>query len=122
MESVPKINHSSIHRVLLICATALAIGLLVSPVVTHGQSPALSDAYERFSELYAEGRYAEALPFAKEAVRLGEHEFGPEHPTTATYLNNLATLYQGQGEHAAAEPLFKRALAIWETTLGPEHP
>jgi Tfp pilus assembly protein PilF len=44
------------------------------------------------------------------------------HPETATTLNNLAMLLQGQGECAAAEPMFQRALEISEKVLGPEHP
>ena len=47
---------------------------------------------------------------------------GPEHPNTATSLNNLALLYEAQGSYAQAEPLYKRALAIREKVLGPEHP
>ncbi len=47
---------------------------------------------------------------------------GPEHPSVATSLNNLALLYQAQGHYAEAEPLYKRALAILEKALGPEHP
>ena len=47
---------------------------------------------------------------------------GPEHPATATSLNDLATLYYGQGQYVQIEPLLQRALAIWEKALGPEHP
>ena len=46
----------------------------------------------------------------------------PEHPRTATSLNNLALLYEAQGKYEQAEPLLQRALAIWEQQLGPEHP
>ncbi|HEY1939568.1 MAG TPA: tetratricopeptide repeat protein [Candidatus Angelobacter sp.] len=47
---------------------------------------------------------------------------GPEHPDTATCLNNLAVLYHEQGKYYEAEPLFRRALAIWEEARGPDHP
>jgi Flp pilus assembly protein TadD len=47
---------------------------------------------------------------------------GPEHPHTATSLNNLALLLDAQGDYAAARPLYARALAIREQMLGPEHP
>ncbi len=47
---------------------------------------------------------------------------GPEHPDTATSLNNLACLLKDQGDLAAARPLYERALAIREKALGPEHP
>ncbi len=51
-----------------------------------------------------------------------EQQLGPEHPHTATSLNNLAGLYDAQGKDEQAEPLLKRALAIREQQLGPEHP
>ncbi len=91
------------------------------PAAVHGQSPELMVAYERFDELYAQGRYQEALPFAEDAARLVEEEFGPDHPNTATLLNNLAAVYEAQARYADAEPLYKRALAINEKALGPEH-
>jgi hypothetical protein len=47
---------------------------------------------------------------------------GPEHPGTATCLNNLAGLLLTQGDLAGARPLFERALAIYEKVFGPEHP
>ena len=47
---------------------------------------------------------------------------GPDHPDTATYLNNLALLYDNQGLYAKAEPLYERALVISEKVLGPDHP
>ncbi len=46
----------------------------------------------------------------------------PEHPDTATSLNNLALLYDSQGKYEQAEPLYQRALHIREQVLGPEHP
>jgi len=51
-----------------------------------------------------------------------EKALGPEHPSVAVGLNNLAGLYQDQGKYAEAEPLYQRALAIAELTLGPAHP
>jgi tetratricopeptide (TPR) repeat protein len=47
---------------------------------------------------------------------------GPQHPDTATSLNNLAGLYRAQGKYAEAEPLYLRALEIREQQLGPQHP
>ena len=96
--------------------------LALWPGAAGGQSSELKAAYKQFNHLYAQGRYQEAIPFAEEAVRLGEEEFGPDHPTTATLLNNLAELFRLQGRYAEAEPLHNRALAIRETALGPEHP
>ena len=38
--------------------------------------------------------------------------FGPDHPTVAGHLENLANLYRTQGRGADAEPLQKRAQTI----------
>jgi len=101
---------------------AILVALFLWPAAVFGQSPELMDAYDRSKELSAEGRYQEAIPFAKEALRLSEREFGPDDPTTGITLNNLAGLYDDQGRYAEAEPLYKRAMAIWEKALGPDHP
>ena len=95
--------------------------LVLWPGTTQGQSTELMEAHNKFSELYAQGRYQEALPFAEMAVRLGEDEFGPDHPVTATLLNNLALLYDDQGKYGEAEPLYQPELANREKALGPEH-
>ena len=72
--------------------------------------------------LYQQGRYAEGIKVAKDALKVAESTFGPDHHNLATSLNNLALLYVAQGKYAAAEPLYKRALAIWEKALGSSHP
>ncbi len=66
--------------------------------------------------------YAQARPLFERALAMHEKAFGPEHPSTATSLNNLAFLLKAQGDLAAAQPLCERALAIEEKLLGPEHP
>ncbi len=47
------------------------------PGLALAQSAALREVYDRFTALYGQGRYAEAEPFAVEALRLGEKTFGP---------------------------------------------
>ena len=64
------------------------------------QSPTLIEAYNRHNTLSQQGQYSEAIPYAREALRLGEEEFGPDHPATAIFLNNLALLYKAQGNYA----------------------
>ncbi len=71
---------------------SVLVALVLWPAAAQGQSAEFRNAYNRVGELYAQGRYQEALPFHEEALRLGEHEFGLDHPTTATLLNNLAVL------------------------------
>jgi tetratricopeptide (TPR) repeat protein len=72
--------------------------------------------------LLGRAAYSAAAPLLRHALAICEKALGPEHPNTATNLNNLALLLQAQGDLAAARPLCERALAIYEKALGPEHP
>ncbi len=106
----------------ILCLAAIIFWAAHDPDVASGQESELREAYNSFNALYQQGRYSDAEPYAKEALRLGTEEFGPNDTTTAVFLNNLARLYDTQGRYAEAEPLLKRALAIWEKALGPKHP
>jgi tetratricopeptide (TPR) repeat protein len=72
--------------------------------------------------LHYRGEFSSARPLYERALAICEKVLGPDHPDTATSLNNLAGLLLDQGELAAARPLFERALAIHERVLGPDHP
>ena len=96
--------------------------LALWPAVAHAQSTQFMEAYERYSDLYVEGRYEEALPFAEEALRLGEREFGPDHEKTAALLGSLAEVNRALGRYADAVAYAERALAIREKALGADHP
>src|ERR1700730_14667343 len=72
--------------------------------------------------LYGQAKYAEATEVAKHLLALAEQKFGPDHPSVAPPLNNLALLYVKQDRYAEAEPLYKRSLALREKALGPDHP
>ncbi len=84
------------------------------PGLANAMSPELGAVYQKFRELHAQHRYADALPVAQTAVSLAEREYGPDHPNTATFVSNLATVYQGLGRDSEAESLIKRALAIYQ--------
>ncbi len=103
-------------------ALTLIAVLSLWPASAVGQSAEVMDAYNRYRELYTQGRYEQAIPFAEKALKLGERELGPKDRDTAPLLNDLALLYKIQGRYGEAEPLYRRALAIDEKTLGPEHP
>lgn len=96
--------------------------LSLYPQTVLGQSVELRAAHDQLSSLYKLGRYEAALPFAEETVRLSEQEFGPEHPTTATLIANLAELQKRLGAYAEAEELLVRALAIRQSALEPDDP
>ncbi|MCO5380743.1 MAG: tetratricopeptide repeat protein [Methanosarcina barkeri] len=61
-------------------------------------------------------------PMYEEMLQLLKAKLGPEHPSVANSLNNLAGLYDNMGEYKKALSLYQRALEIVEKTLGSEHP
>jgi tetratricopeptide (TPR) repeat protein len=66
--------------------------------------------------------YGEAQPLFERGLAICEKAFGPDHPDTATSLNDLAFLLQERGDLAGARPLLERASAICDKTLGADHP
>ena len=48
------------------------------------------------------------------ALAITEAAYGPDHPTVAASLNNLALILKDLGQAAGARPLQERALAIIE--------
>ncbi|WP_324616405.1 tetratricopeptide repeat protein [Lusitaniella coriacea] len=115
----------------ILSLTGLLVGIATpniaqtNPPLSSQQSAELEEAKrlnQQIVQLYRQGQYAAAIPLARRALSIREKVFGPEHPSVATSLNNLAELYQIASNYAAAEPLFRRALSIWEKTLGAEHP
>jgi Tetratricopeptide repeat len=58
----------------------------------------------------------------RRALTLWESVLGPEHPTVATGLGNLADVLQELRRYREAEPLYRRALATQEKAFGVAHP
>ena len=105
-------------------ASAGFLALLALAFAVHAvaQEARWEELNEQVVRLYQQGKYAEAIPIARESLRVAEATFDLEHLNVETSLYNLASLYDKQGRYAEAEPLYKRALAIREKALGPDHP
>jgi len=73
-------------------------------------------------ELVRQHRYQEALPHAKEALRLIGEAKGTDDPSYATALSNLAQVHEGLGEYAEVESNYRQALAIMEDSSGENAP
>jgi tetratricopeptide (TPR) repeat protein len=72
--------------------------------------------------LRVHGRPNDARPLYERALAIDEAAHGPDHPTIATALNNLAGALRALGHPEQAQPLYERALAIDEAAHGPDHP
>jgi tetratricopeptide (TPR) repeat protein len=67
-------------------------------------------------------QYEKAIQFYKESLRIGEKTIGKEHPDYATYLNNLASIYQSQGKYDEAFKKYEESIAIIAKTVSKNHP
>ena len=74
----------------------LHCALWVAPGLTaEGEDASEADSLNRqVVELYQAGKYQLAIPIARQLLEIREKTLGPEHPETATSLNNLALLYE----------------------------
>jgi len=93
---------------------------LVLPLAA--QEARWSELIAQVRTLHNQGKYAQGIPLAQEAVQLAEKTFGADHQNVALSLNLLGLMYDEQGMYAEAEPAYKRSLAIREKALGPDHP
>jgi tetratricopeptide (TPR) repeat protein len=71
-------------------------------------------------QYFLAARWATMEQIWREALDLVETSFGPEHPDTATSLENLARLLQDQGNYVQAWKHLERALSIHEKIFGPQ--
>ncbi len=95
------------------------------PLPAPGQHRELQRARELNTsviQLYRQGKYQEAIPYAKEVVAIRERVLGPHHEKVAAALNNLALLYTTAGDPKKGALLYRRSLEIKERVFGPKHP
>lgn len=108
-----------------ICQQYLAHALICAQLIQQENiltQEAASLLYLTGCYLHNRGLQDEAEPLERQALAIREQVLGPEHPETASSLNDLAILYHHHGQYEQAERLYQRALAIREQVLGPEHP
>ncbi|MGH0123466.1 UNVERIFIED_CONTAM: hypothetical protein FKN15_011981 [Acipenser sinensis] len=80
-----------------------------------------NSAYRISKEVFI-GKLDKAVPLYKLADEIQQTSFGPQHPSVATALVNLAVLYCQVKKHKEALPLYERALKVYEDSLGRSHP
>jgi len=68
------------------------------------------------------GHYEAALPHCRRALDTREARLGPDHPTVASALGNLAAVLATLDDVEGARTMLDRAIAIRRARLGPQHP
>ena len=83
----------------------------------------LAYSLDRLARIYKkQGRYREALPLYRQALKIREQQLGSDHPDVASSLYMLAGMYHSHGRYVEADPLYLLALKIFEQQLGTDHP
>jgi CHAT domain-containing protein/Tfp pilus assembly protein PilF len=78
-------------------------------------------ALGRSRELRQQGKLAEAVEAANQALKTRQALLGEDHPDVAAVLHDLGYLARLQKDHKASARFFEQAAAIREKTLG-DHP
>jgi CHAT domain-containing protein/tetratricopeptide (TPR) repeat protein len=76
----------------------------------------------RAEEAVRRGHLGQAETLHHQVLAIHEKTLGPDHPTTANSMSNLARVLDIQGKYAEAEKLYRRSLSVREKALGPDHP
>jgi len=87
---------------------ALAALLSAPSVCAQGAGIEWDILNDEVKELYRTGQYARAVVVGKKALKVAEEIVGPDHPSVATTLNNLAALYRATGRNLEAQELERR--------------
>lgn len=85
------------------------------PVRSQGSDlNTLNSLKTRFSALFEQQKYAEAIPPGEQIVYLIERTFGPNNIHFIVALQNLAVAHVKIGNHQYAEPLLTRLISVAE--------
>ncbi|MEK7404409.1 MAG: tetratricopeptide repeat protein [Acidobacteriota bacterium] len=58
----------------------------------------------------------------RQALKIDEKVYGPEHPEVAIDANNIGTILKAKGDLEGALGYTERALRIFESVYGADHP
>ncbi len=84
----------------------------MTPIPAQGAGIEWDILIQEVMELYRQGNYAKAVVLAHKALEVAQSNVGPDHPSVATSLENLAVLYRATKRDKEALELEKRAARI----------
>jgi len=100
--------------------------IIICVILIYDNTSAREQSWEELNrkalKLRKEGKYREAISYARRAFKVAERKYGREHLKTLKSMFNLAVLYQRRGRYSEAESLRKRGLKILEKVFGKDHP
>ncbi|MFF3504192.1 FxSxx-COOH system tetratricopeptide repeat protein [Streptomyces sp. NPDC003247] len=72
--------------------------------------------------LESQGQIPQAITYGERSAATAIRLYGPDHPSTLTSRNNLASFYESAGDHRRAIPLYVEILSDRTRVLGAHHP
>ncbi len=100
---------------LILLSISFALAGAPPPALVQSPSEAgLNTLYERATTLYRTGRYADAIPLARQYAVATKARYGGNDPEYAAALSNLAELLKATNRLAEAEQLYRRAIETFE--------
>jgi len=81
----------------------------------------LRSLQQKMHEMHASGSYVEARDLAEECRTIALGLFGPDHPVSASSVNNLALMYKALGETGRATKYYREALGLYRRSVGQVH-
>jgi tetratricopeptide (TPR) repeat protein len=95
--------------------TAVLLSFLLPAVpATAAAQGADGDGFAKAMELFRAGRFEASVPYFQRELDEAEARLGPDDPTIAVELNNLAEAYRSLGRFDEAEALYRRAVELDE--------
>ena len=88
--------------ILAIATTFLLLLLAIPSVLAQGTGSESDILNQEVMELFRTGQYGRGVIVAKKAIQVAEKTFGPNHPSVAKSLTNLALLYKTQAQYLQA--------------------
>ena len=96
--------------------------LILTSNFLYSQSLELKKEFAATMNLFKQSRYNEALKSNEKALILSNKEFGKEHLTTATLLENKGRLLLEVGNFYEAETILRNVYQIREKLISKNHP
>lgn len=107
---VSSVRCLAVSLIVLLCA---AVSVFAEEKLAQGgKRPSLEQLTAQYTQLFKDGKYAEALALAQSAVAEAEKRYGAENPAVAQALNDLGVLYSRVDRQAEAALAHQQALAI----------
>ena len=105
---------------MLVCCLAGIAASHSSMADPAADREAFAAAYRQYQQLSQEGRFEEAVPFARRAHELGIELYGPKDRNSAALALNLGKTLRLGGHAGEASPILKSAVAAYEAVYGRE--